>query len=217
MSLEIIELEDNSEMDLEDCGVKWKMDFEECVIKWKWLEEDGDLRYDEPFEIDAEKLHLYLGVREDFKKWFKRLVAECGYADGGDFYPMYKKHQKRRTNFVLSLSMAKELILLEWGTESLAVRKRIKELQSIAVEWKARGKRKEAFRLLTNPVCRKLFIWELGLYGDQKNCNPKETLEQYVNEGLLRKPDYIRDQRLINEIVFTPEAMKVLHGTNLEM
>lgn len=108
--------------------------FEKCVIHWKWDVINDHLRHDGPFAIDAAKLHQFLGVQHEFRNWFTNIVQVWGYTDG-DFYPMHAKHLKKRTNYVLTLSMAQQIVVLNGGAKGREARKYIVELKKAEDQW----------------------------------------------------------------------------------
>lgn len=64
--------------------------------------------------IDARKLHEWLGNKERFNQWVARRIADYGFEDGEDFYrEIIKTRGRPRTDYLLTLDMAKELAMVE--------------------------------------------------------------------------------------------------------
>jgi len=66
-------------------------------------------------KVDARAVHEALEVSSQFDKWFERRVAEFGFVEGEDFQSFVTKSPlgRPRTDFVVSLDMAKELAMVE--------------------------------------------------------------------------------------------------------
>lgn len=64
---------------------------------------------------NARDLHAFLCVGKKFTDWLKNRVAEYGFADGEDFFPVLGKSTGGRptTDYHLTLDMAKELAMIE--------------------------------------------------------------------------------------------------------
>ena len=84
---------------------------------------------------NARDLHAFLAVGRDFTSWIKERIAEYGFTDGEDFSPVLGKSTggRKRTDYHLTLDMAKELAMIENNDQGRAVRKYF-----IACEKKAR-------------------------------------------------------------------------------
>ncbi|MBY6208786.1 MULTISPECIES: antA/AntB antirepressor family protein [Halomonas] len=70
--------------------------------------------------VNARELHAFLGVGRDFTSWIKSRIAQYGFAEGGDFVVLVAAPQNGgagnrgvRTEYHLSLDMAKELSMVE--------------------------------------------------------------------------------------------------------
>jgi phage anti-repressor protein len=66
--------------------------------------------------IDARELHEKLSIKSRFNDWIKNRIEEYSFIEGLDFYSIFSKNRKRgrpKLNYSLTLTMAKELCLLE--------------------------------------------------------------------------------------------------------
>ena len=64
--------------------------------------------------IDARGLHEWLGHKARFNDWMRRRIEEYGFTDGADFYSVVSKTGGRpRTEYLLTVGMAKELAMVE--------------------------------------------------------------------------------------------------------
>ena len=82
--------------------------------------------------IDARDLHARLGVGRDFSNWIKDRIAQYDFVEGEDFSPNLAKMEKSKTYFgmgrpkteyFLTLDMAKELALVENNAHGRAIRR----------------------------------------------------------------------------------------------
>lgn len=66
-------------------------------------------------KVDARAVHEALEVASEFAKWFDRRVEEFGFVEGEDFSSCMTKTAlvRNRTDYVVSLDMAKELAMVE--------------------------------------------------------------------------------------------------------
>lgn len=70
------------------------------------------------YQCDARELHLRLQVGRDFSNWIKDRIDQYGFIDGEDYSPNLAnrsdgKPGKQRTDYRLTLDMAKELAMIE--------------------------------------------------------------------------------------------------------
>jgi anti-repressor protein len=64
--------------------------------------------------IDARGLHGWLGQKQRFNDWIRERLEAYGFRDGEDFYCFSSKTGGRpRTDYLLTLDMAKELAMVE--------------------------------------------------------------------------------------------------------
>jgi anti-repressor protein len=68
--------------------------------------------------VNARDLHSFLGVGKDFSNWIKDRIDSFGFTKGNDYSPISADRSdglpgKPRTEYLLSLQMAKELSMLE--------------------------------------------------------------------------------------------------------
>ncbi len=77
---------------------------------------------------NARDLHAFLEVGRDFATWVKDRIAEYGFAEGDDYPPVLGNRSdgragKRRTEYHLTLDMAKELAMVERNEKGRQVRR----------------------------------------------------------------------------------------------
>lgn len=77
---------------------------------------------------NARDLHAFLEVGRDFATWVKDRIAEYGFAEGEDYSPVLGNRSdgragKRRTEYHLTLDMAKELAMVERNEKGRQVRR----------------------------------------------------------------------------------------------
>ena len=69
--------------------------------------------------VDARLLHEFLGVGRDFTTWIKERIAEFEFFDGEDYFTIFVPpirgagNRGQRTDYFLTLDMAKELAMVE--------------------------------------------------------------------------------------------------------
>jgi phage anti-repressor protein len=64
--------------------------------------------------IDARSLHGWLGPKVQFHHWMRRRIEEYGFVSGEDFCAeKHKTGGRPRTDYLLTLDMAKELAMVE--------------------------------------------------------------------------------------------------------
>jgi len=64
--------------------------------------------------VNARELHAFLESGQEFANWIKNRIKDFGFINGTDFLTILSKTQGRpRTEYFLSLDMAKELSMLE--------------------------------------------------------------------------------------------------------
>lgn len=77
---------------------------------------------------NARELHAVLEVGKDFSNWIKDRIAEYGFTEGEDYSPKLAnrsdgKAGRRRTDYHLTLDMAKELAMIENNDKGRQVRR----------------------------------------------------------------------------------------------
>lgn len=77
---------------------------------------------------DARDLHTFLSVGRDFSTWIKDRIDQYGFADGKDYSPISGNRAdglpgKPRTEYHLTLDMAKELAMVENNEQGRQVRR----------------------------------------------------------------------------------------------
>lgn len=94
--------------------------------------------------VDARALHGQLGVRRDFTTWIKDRVEKYGFADGQDFSTISAPpirgagNRGARTDYHLTLDVAKELAMLENNDQGRALRRYFIGLERL-VKGRAQG------------------------------------------------------------------------------
>ncbi|RVT91285.1 antA/AntB antirepressor family protein [Sphingomonas crocodyli] len=83
--------------------------------------------------IDARQLHAWLKVSTPVHKWVGRRVEEYGFEDGTDFRTSVSKTGGRpRTDYLLTVDMAKELSMVERTERGQATRRYFIEMEKVA-------------------------------------------------------------------------------------
>lgn len=66
--------------------------------------------------VDARALHEWLGSKQHFNDWMRNRIADYGFDDGEDFHiKICKTGGRPRTDYLLTVDMAKELSMVERG------------------------------------------------------------------------------------------------------
>jgi len=78
--------------------------------------------------VDARTLHKHLGVGKMFAHWIKDRIETYGFSEGSDFLPKLAKTPglfggRPKTEYLLSLEVAKELALIENNAAGRAIRR----------------------------------------------------------------------------------------------
>lgn len=79
--------------------------------------------------INARHLHVRLDIGRDFSTWIKTRIEQYGFIEDEDFSPVLEKTQRGiftgrpKTEYFLSLEMAKELALVENNAHGRAIRR----------------------------------------------------------------------------------------------
>lgn len=64
--------------------------------------------------VDARLLHAFLGSKQEFANWIKNRIEEYGFSEHSDFLTILSKSRGRpRTDYFISLDMAKQLAMVE--------------------------------------------------------------------------------------------------------
>jgi len=85
--------------------------------------------------VDARGLHEFLEVGKDFSTWLKARIEEYDFEEGKDFSPVQWKTPnggRPRTDYVISLDMAKELSMVERNEKGKQARQYFIECEKIA-------------------------------------------------------------------------------------
>jgi phage anti-repressor protein len=89
------------------------------------------------FTIDARSLHLWLGVETRFNDWFSRRINEYGFTQNVDFTVLKieysEKTRKDSSAVLLSVSMAKELSMVERSEKGKEARRYFLSCEQIAL------------------------------------------------------------------------------------
>lgn len=88
--------------------------------------------------VNARELHEFLEVGRDFTNWIKGRIEQYGFSEGQDFTPILAESEigRPRTEYYISLDMAKELSMVERNDKGKQARqyfieceRRVKEVQ----------------------------------------------------------------------------------------
>ena len=85
---------------------------------------------------DARELHQFLGVNDPFHQWIARRIETYGFVEGEDFCTQMCKSSggRPRTDYHLSLDMAKELAMVENNAKGREVRRYFIECEKRLLE-----------------------------------------------------------------------------------
>jgi phage anti-repressor protein len=83
--------------------------------------------------IDARQLHAWLKSRAHFNDWIRERIAQYGFEEGTDFHSNRCKTGGRpRTDYLLTIDMAKELSMVERTERGQATRRYFIEMEKVA-------------------------------------------------------------------------------------
>lgn len=86
--------------------------------------------------VNARDLHAVMGVGKDFSTWIKDRIETYGFIEGEDYSPSLGNRSygfgKPKTEYHLSLDMAKELSMLENNAQSRAARRYFIQMEKVA-------------------------------------------------------------------------------------
>ena len=74
-------------------------------------------------KVNANNLHLFLRVKTKFADWIKRLISDYDFQDGKDFLKIEKPLENNKTDYELSLDMAKEICMVSKSQKGKGARK----------------------------------------------------------------------------------------------
>lgn len=88
--------------------------------------------------VNARDLHAFLGVRRDFTDWVKARIKQYGFVAGIDYLLLKTEEQlpsgtKHRTEYVITIDMAKELSMVERNEKGREVRLYFIECERVAL------------------------------------------------------------------------------------
>ena len=86
--------------------------------------------------VDARDIHAFLGVRSNYRDWIKNRIADFGFLEGTDFSAFAKNlaNGGRTKEYFVSISMAKELCMVERTEKGKQARLYFIECERIAKE-----------------------------------------------------------------------------------
>ena len=91
--------------------------------------------------VDCRALHAFLESRQDFSTWFKARVEKYGFVEGIDFIALHNLMERgvadggaNRTDYALTLDMAKQLAMVENNEKGKQARLYFIECERIALE-----------------------------------------------------------------------------------
>ncbi|MFP3041217.1 antA/AntB antirepressor family protein [Treponema primitia] len=85
-------------------------------------------------QVNARELHAALGVGRDFSNWIKDRIEKYGFIDGQDYSPNLADRSdglpgKPRSDYLLTLSMAKEIAMVENNDQGRQIRQYLIKLE----------------------------------------------------------------------------------------
>ena len=89
--------------------------------------------------IDARGLHEWLGCKDYFNQWMSRRIADYGFQPDTDFHTkMCKTGGRPRTDYFLTINMAKELAMVERSQIGQLTRRYFIEMEQAATSYETR-------------------------------------------------------------------------------
>ena len=197
---------------LSEVKLNGRMSYIDAHRMYEWIIKRRLSRIQVIHEIDAGNLHRFLGIEIPLKKWIEEAVRSWSYnAEDGDYRPMHKKNQKRKNNYVLSLAMARDLVLMQHSEKAREARIVIENLQWVDQFSVEEVERYHKLHILLHPLTRRQFLETIGGYGEFTDLNPSSEIRTALRRGLIDE-NLAREQRILNELVFTNSAMKAIRG-----
>lgn len=96
----------------------------------------GKLAGEQQTLVNARDLHSVLGVGKDFTNWIKDRIATYGFTEGEEFSPKLAKTSffggRPKTEYQITLEMAKELCLVENTAQGKKARRYFIEMEKVA-------------------------------------------------------------------------------------
>lgn len=85
--------------------------------------------------IDARALHGWLGNKDPFHQWMRRRINEYAFEEGSDFCTnLFKTKGRPRTDYFLTINMAKELAMVERTAIGKVTRRYFIKMEEAALE-----------------------------------------------------------------------------------
>ncbi|MEM1138109.1 MAG: antA/AntB antirepressor family protein [Bacteroidota bacterium] len=99
--------------------------------------------------VDARELHNFLGSKQEFANWIRNRIKRYGFEEGQDYtsFDKFIKREKggsKRTEYALTLNMAKELAMVENNEKGRQARRYFIEAEKTLQQLKE-NKRLESF------------------------------------------------------------------------
>lgn len=156
--------------------------------------------------VDAKTLHRALEAGEEFESWIVNIIDRGRYQHGYH----YNCNDVIPNKYNLSLGMARDIAAMTTSERGIIVRQFVEDLQNDQWQRDWRKSHDDAFKLLVNPAARRQLIWLNRIVDGQGSearfFNAHEFLKDTERKDIWSESD-IREQRLINEIVFSKEAL----------
>ena len=148
--------------------------------------------------VDARTLHAFLGVGRDFTSWIKARISQYGFSEGDDYLLTKTGEQlpsgtKYRTDYQITVDMAKELAMVERTPKGREVRRYFIECE--------RRARAASVPSITQEVLDRIMAFErqdkltfgLAQFGSRQMLARKEALKTLREErDLLQEITQLR-------------------------
>lgn len=162
--------------------------------------------------VDARQLHEFLDSKQEFANWIKNRIKKYGFVEGSDFFTVDKfikrknaRGASKTTDYHLSLTMAKELAMVENNEQGRLARRYFIQCE-------------EALRQVAPELQLKLAqLWNESRNDARKEYRPLNDALKRCIERQGRQPQqwhYMGEIRMINTIVLgiDPEKWKKEQG-----
>lgn len=151
--------------------------------------------------VSGRDLHEFLGVKDNYTDWFKRMVA-YGFTENVDFIGLSEKSDKLvgrpRVDHALTLDMAKEISMIQRTEKGKQARQYFIEVEKAY---------KEQYRLPQTPEEKLALTMQVTLRLDKRVGNLEKSIDEIQNKSEINS-----DQRYKLWVARNKKAVKVLGG-----
>ncbi|SHJ53790.1 anti-repressor protein [Clostridium cavendishii DSM 21758] len=156
--------------------------------------------------VDARELHEFLESKQDFSTWIKNRIEKYEFVENVDFSTFHKFVERegtnlgsKRTEYVLTIEMAKELSMVENNDKGKEARKYFIECEKAYLNSNSQVK-----KLTTEEMLELQFNFTKEVKAEVKEVKDKVTvIQEFVDATELSTADSKRLTSLANKIVVT--------------